>query len=142
MRSSGGVRRHSGKAEAAASTAAFTSGAPASGTLARISPVAGLITSRHSVACDSAQVPLMWLVSLVMGGAARVVMICDAFRCREEWFVVINDTAWLLQRGGRGRPPGRLRYTNCATPTALLSGHKHWRWRIRGRLALRPSGRL
>src|SRR6476646_985967 len=45
MRSSGGVRRHSGNAVAAASIAAFTSLASASGTLPREAPVAGLMTS-------------------------------------------------------------------------------------------------
>src|SRR5689334_5823455 len=45
MRSSGGVRRQSGKAAAAASTAAFTSFASASGTLPSVAPVAGLMTS-------------------------------------------------------------------------------------------------
>src|SRR5258706_10397552 len=45
MRSSGGVRRHSGKAAAAASIAEFTSAASASGTLPSEAPVAGLTTS-------------------------------------------------------------------------------------------------
>src|ERR1700728_1791598 len=75
MRSSGGVRRHSGKAAAATSTAALTSSAPPSGTVASISPVAGLMTSRHSVACESAHWPLMYWVSLLAGGAATVIMI-------------------------------------------------------------------
>ncbi len=59
MRSSGGVRRHSGKAAAAASTAVLTSAASASGTLARTSPVAGLTTSRHSEERESVHWPLM-----------------------------------------------------------------------------------
>src|SRR6478609_6183980 len=75
MRSSGGVRRHSGKAAAAASTAAFTSAAPASGTLARISPVAGLTTSRHSDDCAGAHCPLMKFVTLLAGGAATLMML-------------------------------------------------------------------
>src|SRR5438128_12402682 len=45
MRSSGGVRRQSGNAAAAASMAAFTSLASASGTLPKEAPVAGLMTS-------------------------------------------------------------------------------------------------
>src|SRR5579859_2994519 len=45
MRSSGGVRRQSGKAAAAASIAAFTSPASAIGTLPSDAPVAGLTTS-------------------------------------------------------------------------------------------------
>src|SRR5712672_1632849 len=74
MRSSGGVRRHSGKAAAAASTARFTSTASARGTCASVSPVAGLITSRHSRAEESVHWPLMKLVSRGVGGAATGVM--------------------------------------------------------------------
>ena len=59
MRSSGGVRRHAGNAAAAASTAALTSAASESGALAMISPVAGLMTSSHSLAVDSTHWPLM-----------------------------------------------------------------------------------
>src|ERR1700756_4049131 len=59
MRSSGGVRRHAGKAAAAASTARFTSSAPASGTRASTSPVAGFGTSSHSLAAESTHSPLM-----------------------------------------------------------------------------------
>src|ERR1700722_14559730 len=72
MRSSGGVRRHSGKAAAAASTAALTSAASAIGTWAITSPVAGFTTSRHSELCESVHLPLMKLVSLMTGGAATL----------------------------------------------------------------------
>src|SRR5215470_18182891 len=75
MRSSGGVRRHSGNAAAAASTALLTSSAAASGTLARSSPVAGFTTSRHSEDCDSVHSPLMKWVSLLAGGAATVMRV-------------------------------------------------------------------
>jgi hypothetical protein len=37
----------------------LTSAASASGTCANVSPVAGLTTSRHSVACESIHWPLM-----------------------------------------------------------------------------------
>src|ERR1700733_1506932 len=76
MRSSGGVRRHSGKAAAAASTAALTSFASAMGTWASVSPVAGLTTSRHSVDGGALQRPLMKLVRRRAGGAMVVVMWC------------------------------------------------------------------
>ena len=49
MRSPGGVRRHAGKASAAACTAASTSAEVESGVRASNSAVAGLVTSTYSV---------------------------------------------------------------------------------------------
>src|SRR3974390_2138816 len=64
--------------------ARVTSAAGASGTRASTSPVAGLMTSLHSVACESAHCPLMKCGILVAGGAATVDMEETAFRNREE----------------------------------------------------------
>ena len=58
-RSMVGRRRHSGKAARAAWTAASTSAAPESGTRARISPVAGFVTSSSSLAVEATQWPPM-----------------------------------------------------------------------------------
>src|SRR5579884_349559 len=125
MRSSGGVRRHSGNAAAAASTAAFTSAAPPIGTLAMTSPVAGFTTSRHSDALEPAHWPLMYWVNLLAGGAATL-MDGAAFRYREEWdtkmpcrltSIILAGSAGVLadfrNRASRSLPPGH--YTNCAT---------------------------
>src|SRR6185369_4734424 len=71
--SSGGVRRHAGKAAAAASTAAAASAALPSGVCAITSPVAGLVTSIHSVALESTQPPLTKFGTLVRVGVARVI---------------------------------------------------------------------
>src|SRR6266478_1122653 len=59
MRSSGGVRRQSGNAAAAASIAAFTSATPASGTFPKGACVAGLTSSCHSVELELTHSPPM-----------------------------------------------------------------------------------
>src|SRR5579872_680557 len=89
MRSSGGVRRQAGYAAAAASIAFATSATSESETRAIASPVAGLMTSCHSLAEDSRQWPLMKFGILVRGGAATLLMsytfqiVQSDFTCRQ-----------------------------------------------------------
>src|SRR5277367_5471344 len=84
MRSSAGVRRHSGYAACAASIAPVTSAASAMGTRPSTSPVAGFTTSSHSEACDSTHSPLMKCGIFVVTGAATVIWI-TTFRNRKKY---------------------------------------------------------
>src|SRR5580765_198441 len=106
MRSSGGVRRHSGNAAAAASTALLTSSSWARGTLASSSPVAGLTTSRHSEECDSVHSPLMKCVSLLAGGAATVMRVLPFAIAKNQLLVASCPNAENNFRLVFHRPPG------------------------------------
>ena len=67
-RSTTGVSPQTAKAARAAATASSTSAAVASGSLARISPVAGLVTSSQSAAWESRASPPMKFLHLgIMG---------------------------------------------------------------------------
>src|SRR5258708_22390315 len=78
MRSSGGVRRHPGNAAEAASTARPTSTAPASGTSARTSLVAGLITGANSSDALSTHSRLMYCGTLVTVGMSLSLWLVQA----------------------------------------------------------------
>src|SRR6266849_3927614 len=78
MRSSGGVRRHAGKAAAADSIAAPASAAVVKGVCPMVSPVAGLTTSRHSVDCDSTQPPSIKFKTLARIAVASLITILDS----------------------------------------------------------------